>query len=125
MLVCHTCDNPLCCRNDDEGWYELNGVLHPRRGHLWIGTAADNTQDMIAKGRQATGLRESTIVVVPPGIAFGERHGISKLTDQDVREIRARHASEKISYKRLGKDYGIDQSTTYRIVHRKTWQHIP
>lgn len=37
--ICHRCDNPLCVRPS----------------HLFAGTAADNTQDMLAKGRGAFG----------------------------------------------------------------------
>lgn len=33
--VCHICDNTACCRDD----------------HLFLGTSADNTHDMLAKGR--------------------------------------------------------------------------
>jgi hypothetical protein len=35
MLVCHTCDNRLCCRPS----------------HLFLGTIQDNADDMVAKGR--------------------------------------------------------------------------
>jgi hypothetical protein len=60
MQVLHACDNPACVRNDDEGFYELNGVLHPRRGHLWLGTNADNRADMKAKGRAGNGSQNVT-----------------------------------------------------------------
>lgn len=124
MMVCHTCDNPLCVRNDDEGWYEVSGILHPRRGHLWLGTSADNTADMVAKGRSGKGRPRIHPIVVPPGIAFGERHGLAKLTEQAVREIRAKYAEGTTTYARLSSEYGIDKATLSRIIHRKAWTHV-
>ena len=44
MLVCHSCDNRLCCNAD----------------HLFLGTHEDNMRDMTSKGRQAKGSRTGT-----------------------------------------------------------------
>ncbi len=60
-FVLHRCDNRNCVRPD----------------HLFLGTAQDNTADMIAKGRAA----------------FGIAHHSAKLTEAAVREIRSTTAS--------------------------------
>lgn len=49
--ILHTCDNTVCVRNDSEGWYEINGVLRRRIGHLWQGTHLENMADRDRKGR--------------------------------------------------------------------------
>src|ERR1043166_8471165 len=52
LLILHTCDNPICVRNDDQGWYEVNGVLRRRYGHLFEGTTQDNIDDKVYKQRK-------------------------------------------------------------------------
>jgi hypothetical protein len=104
LFVCHTCDNRACVRNDDEGWYEVNGILHPRRGHLWIGTQADNMADMIAKGRE------------PDFFAGGEAHHNAKLSAAAVREIRERYADGNTTYQVLADRFGVKVGAVGKVV---------
>jgi hypothetical protein len=84
MFVCHRCDNPPCCNP----------------AHLFLGTAADNSQDMAAKGRTCT--------------ARGLAHPLGRLSDHQVREIRARrHAGETTVA--LAAEYGISSTHVSQI----------
>ena len=47
----------------------------------------------------------------------------AKLTEDDVREIRKRHA-EGMSARRLSKEYGVSQPNVTLIVNRKIWSHV-
>lgn len=88
LLVCHSCDNPRCVRPD----------------HLFLGTDADNVQDMIKKRRHQ----------------HGEAHRSSKFTPAEVRAIRA--STETI--RTLARHYGVAHSTIGNIKRGKTWSHI-
>lgn len=50
----------------------------------------------------------------------GEKSYLSKLTENDVREIR----SSAISKKKLGLRFGVTTATIYNIIGRRTWQHV-
>ena len=92
MHVLHRCDNPIC--------------LNP--SHLFLGTGADNARDMWAKNR------------AKPGVSIGEKHGMSKLTADIVREIR----DSPLMGTELAKKFGVTPTTISEIRKRKTWNHI-
>lgn len=96
LIVRHRCDTPLC--------------VNP--AHLVIGTVADNNRDMAERGRQVT----------PKGTA----HGRAKLTDDDVRAIRAEYVrgSSMHGLRGLARKYGVHRSVIGRIVNRKLWVHM-
>lgn len=80
--------------------------------HLWQGTAADNAADMVAKNRQAA----------------GERHGRAKLTENDVREIRAALATQRTrgpnTVMQIARRYGVCRKTVRSIVDGRLWKSV-
>jgi hypothetical protein len=97
MFVCHRCDNPSC--------------VNP--AHLFIGTAADNSADMVAKGRPR-GARSPLI---------GESHPAAKLSVRDIAIIR-REAAEGTEFSELARRFGVTAQAIKRIVARQTWRHV-
>jgi hypothetical protein len=94
LFVCHSCDNPLCSNP----------------AHLFVGTQADNLADMVTKGRGRPG---------PP--RKGEDCNLAKLTENDVRAIRA----STMPVFAVVAHYNITPGTVWRIRTRKLWKHIP
>lgn len=82
---------------------DVRNCVNP--AHLFIGTNADNMADRNVKNRQAS----------------GERIGNSKLTEADVREIRA---ADGVSQRRLAASYGVTQALVSSIRRRECWVHI-
>lgn len=95
MCVCHSCDNPMCVRPS----------------HLFLGTKADNSRDMEAKGRSYKGGAKC-----PPR---GPR-----LTPDIVRELRTRHAFGGFNKKQAARDLGVTYSTVLDAVSGRTWGHL-
>jgi hypothetical protein len=73
--------------------------------HLFFGTALDNQNDKMTKNRHAK----------------GESQGHSKLTNEQIAEIRLR-AND--NYKVLCEEFNIVPSTVYRIWHKESWKHL-
>lgn len=76
--------------------------VNPR--HLFLGTIAENTADRQAKQRQAR----------------GEGHAFAKVTEDQVRAIRADPRTNRA----IAKDYGVFETTISGIKNRKTWKHV-
>lgn len=100
LWVLHKCDNPACVRPD----------------HLFLGTHADNMRDCIAKGRHRGATHRETYL--------GERNGRSKLTADQVRELRLRR-NDGESMRALARRFGVSKPSVQAIVRRDHWRHVP
>lgn len=54
----------------------------------------------------------------------GEANNLSKLTEQQVLEIRKIWA-QNMSAKQLAARYGVKPLTIYKIVNQQSWKHLP
>ena len=54
----------------------------------------------------------------------GTDNGTAKLTDDDVRLMRAIYANGKTSQPELARRFGLRQSTVWAILHRRLWNHV-
>lgn len=75
--------------------------------HLLDGTRGDNNRDRTARGRSAK----------------GAAHGLSKLTEDAVINIRERWANGERQVD-LAAEYGVYQTTISSVVRRKVWTHV-
>ena len=122
LCVLHHCDNPPC--------------VNPN--HLFLGTLLDNNKDRDRKNRQARGLRSGAYThperravglrngkyTHPEKTPRGERNGMSKLTKEQVIEIRKKYIPQKYSLSKLAKEFGTEKTTIAQIIKRLTWKHI-
>jgi hypothetical protein len=93
ICVLHRWDNPPCCAIRC----------------LFLGTKADNTADMVAKGR-----------MVPPPVRRGLDNNKTKLRPVDVLAIRQR-LDEGYSKMAVARTFDVSATTIYDISTRKSW----
>lgn len=95
QFVLHACDTPECTRPS----------------HLFVGTQADNMADKARKGRAWR--------------PKGEAHPGAKLTDVDVRSIRADVAGgARGVLTRVARERGLSVSVVSAIARRTAWGHV-
>lgn len=121
-VIAHTCDIPACVRNDEPGSYEVNGVVFPRWGHLFLCETMDNIADRDAKNRQAMGDRSGSRLH-RDRMARGEGHPRAVLTDSRVRDIRRRYAAGERQWA-IARALGLNKHTVYGVIRGKVWRHV-
>jgi|SRR5215469_1284009 len=94
LIACHANDDPLDNRLENLRW----------------DTYSANTADAIRNGRYDE--------------HRGARHYRAKLTEADVRAIRASHAAGE-TCRDLGKRFGVSNVLVSLIVRRKSWRWLP
>lgn len=76
-------------------------------GNVAWGTHKENAADKLRHGTDSK----------------GERNGMAKLTESDVKDIRRMH-SDGSGRQEIMKSFGISAMTHWRVVNRKLWDHV-
>lgn len=79
-----------------------------RPSHLFMGTSKENHEDCISKGRHN----------------IGDRNGQTKLTAEQVNEIRSRVRRGE-SQTSLAQEFGVSSGNVGHIARNDTWKHLP
>jgi len=93
LFVCHGCDNRSC--------------VNPK--HLFLGTAKENSEDMVNKGRSIV----------------NEKNPMSKLKESEVKEIREILSSpNRPSHQKIASMFGVSQATISMIGSNYIWKGV-
>jgi hypothetical protein len=96
-LIMHSCDTPACC--------------NPK--HLTTATPAENSADMVAKGRS-----KASSASFKKGEQSGENNTRAKLNWEKVAQIRA----SEDTYAKLAVQYDVSESTIRSILKNRIWK---
>lgn len=90
QFILHRCDNRACVRPD----------------HLFLGSLLENYHDCVRKGRMP--------------LRVGLQHHSGKLSDEMIKQIRARYVRGSTTMKSIGEEFGISTTYVSHLVNGRT-----
>ncbi len=106
MDVIHSCDNPPCCNP----------------AHLRAGTQADNSRDMVERGRSLAGDRNPSVIYADRR-PRGSSNGHSKLTEEEVAVIK-RRLLDGDPMPAIAADFRVTHGAVWFIARGVNWRHV-
>lgn len=105
-ILCHTCDTPTC--------------VNPE--HVYPGTKSDNARDAVQRQRMNCGSRNGTRTR-PERRSRGEAHYNAKITEDDVRRIRAKR-EEGFGLAAIARELDLPHGSVRGVLEGKSWTHV-
>ena len=143
LCVCHRCDNPRC-HNPDHlflGTYKDNVLDMVAKGRNKKRPPSPRTDAVLGLAHlsqtaiaRTLGISQAAVsnILRKHGLARGrgtdfggtvkrgEKHGRAKITEADVRAIRADTRAKAV----IAAEYGVAPATIYAIHNRTNWAHV-
>lgn len=137
--VLHRCDNPSCVNPSHLfcGTRNDNNKDKAKKGRARSISGDDHhsrkTPECMARGDRSGARKHPEKIprgdnhgrhTMPERTACGEMSARSKMTEIQVKAIRASYAPGFVTLKSLAEEYSLCIATVYQIVTRKTWRHV-